>query len=67
MSREDYDMAIGISTVAIVGAYPDFPNNVLGESIGNKALADFQHQRAQIAAEVVFQCLTTVDFTMSRR
>jgi hypothetical protein len=61
LSREDYDHALGIATVAISGAYPDFPNNVLG-----KGDADLRVMRANIAAGVVLESLGVTGFTMGR-
>jgi hypothetical protein len=61
LSREDYDHALGIATVAISGAFPDFPNNMLG-----KADADLRVMRANIAAGVVLESLGVTGFTMGR-
>jgi hypothetical protein len=62
LSREDYEHALGIATVAISGAYPDFPNNLLA----GKDEADFQAMRANIAAGVVLESLGVTGFTMGR-
>jgi hypothetical protein len=63
MSRKDYDQAVGTATVAIAGAYPDFPNNV----IGDENRTDIRVMRARIAAECVMECLTVVGFTMGKK
>lgn len=62
LTREHYDHALGIATVAIAAAYPDFPNNVLGDD----ETADLRTRRAHLAAEVVLESLGTLGFRMSK-
>jgi hypothetical protein len=65
MSRKDYDQAVGTATVAIAGAYPDFPNGDIDNR--SKEVVDVRVLRARIAAECVMECLTVVGFTMGKR
>lgn len=56
VSAELYEQLLGVAAVTIAGAYPDFPNNV----IGDVALNDVRFMRANIAAGAVLEALGTV-------
>jgi hypothetical protein len=60
LNEELYDKALGVATVAIAGAYPDFPNNVLDD----RKQDDVRNLRAKIAAEVVLESLGIVGFKL---
>jgi hypothetical protein len=55
ISRADYDRAHAVAAVTIAGAYPDFPNNV----IGDERFAKLRALRANIAAGAALEALAT--------
>jgi hypothetical protein len=59
MTRGAYNTAVTIATATINGAYPDFPNNVLGDQQAAVRLL-----RAGMAARAVLESLSTIGFTL---
>lgn len=60
LNEQLYDKALGVAAVAVMGAYPDFPNSVLDD----KELTQLRVLRAKMAAEMVLEQLGIVGFKL---
>lgn len=58
LTRQEYDMAVQIASIAVYAAYPDFPNSVLASAgSGPEDTDEVRQLRARIAAEMVLERL----------
>ncbi len=62
MTRDAYDTAFSVTAATINGAYPDFPNNIIGDPKQN----DVRLLRAGLAASAVLEALATVGFALTQ-